>query len=83
MDFDLTKEGIDMVARLAMIIPIEDARELLNEINRTDVMMPFIDPTAYHKIMYTLPNHRDAVNAFITYRRSLAEILEREKANAN
>lgn len=72
------KEQVDTVCRLANCISLDDAKALVDEIERTDTLMPFIDPTAYLQICHTLPVHLRVARAFLAFRRELEACLAEE-----
>lgn len=74
----LIKQMIDNVCRLAMTIPLEEAQAVSAEIDRTETLMPLLDPSAYMKIMDNIPAHRDVVQAFVTFRIALAKVEKKE-----
>lgn len=73
-DVQLTKQLVDSAARMAMLIPVDDARALVQEIERTDTLMPLLDPTGYRAIMDTLPQHRKLAQAFLAFRQELEKL---------
>lgn len=73
-DVTLTKQLVDNAARMALLIPLDDARALVEEIERTDTLMPLLDPTGYRAIMDTLPQHRAVAKAFLTFRQELEKL---------
>ncbi len=77
-DLQATKSLIDQVCKLALLVPLDTARQLAAEIERTDAVMPFLDPTGWQRLSNTLPGHQEEVNAFIAFRARL-EALRPEK----
>lgn len=73
-DVNLTKQLVDNAAHMALLVPLEDARALVQEIDRTDTLMPLLDPTGYRAIMDTLPQHRMVAKAFLAFREELAKL---------
>lgn len=73
-DVSLTKQLVDNAARMALLVPVEDARALVQEIERTDTLMPLLDPTGYRAIMDTLPQHRKLAKAFLAFREELEKL---------
>lgn len=66
----------DNICRQATLVSVEEARELVAELRRTEAFMPFFDPTAYLAVSNTLPGHLAAAEAFLAFR----EALERLRA---
>ncbi len=73
-----TKTVTDNVCRMAMLISLEDATELVDEFGRMDTLMPLIDPTGYMTIRKTAPLHEGMARAFLTFRMALEKIKEAE-----
>lgn len=69
-----TKDMIDALCRSVMCLSIEEIRAVIDEINRTETLMPIIDPTAYRKIMNNIPDHRRQAEAFLRLRTELGKI---------
>jgi hypothetical protein len=77
-DIEHTKMQVDNFSKLAMLLPVADVVDLLQEIDRTDAFLPFYDPSAYMRISHNLPDHRDLAQAFLTFRKELARIFKEE-----
>ena len=76
LDVRTTKDLIDGLCRMALLIPVADAQALLREFDRMDAVMPIVDPTGYRALLRTMPAHRRVAEAFLTFR----QVLEREVA---
>lgn len=63
---------------LALTFPTADVEKIAAEIERTDAFLPFYDPTGWLKLRKTLPTHAKIVAAFLTFRRSLDEIMREQ-----
>lgn len=74
-----TMKQIELYAGLANLIPLADAQAVLDEIGRTETLMPILDPTAYRNIMGNIPGHARLVRAFVTFRSALEEIVRAEQ----
>ena len=68
---------LNTVSRLAMLVPLEDARELLNQYSQEQAIMPMLDPTRYIRERDQTEWHSDYLNAFLTYRSALEKIKEK------
>lgn len=64
-------EQLRAVNTVAMAFRPEDAEALLAEIDRTETLMPFLDPTAFREIGPQLQPLRGVLRAFLAYRRAL------------
>lgn len=62
------------IGRQACLFPIEDYRAVLSEIDRMETVMPLTDPTAYMKIMDTMPSHKRLVEAVLAFRLTLEKL---------
>ncbi len=80
-ELQAAKAMIDQVCRMALLVPLDTARQLAAEIERTDAVMPFLDPTGWQRLSHTLPGHQEEVEAFIAFRARL-EALRPEKESA-
>lgn len=67
---------IQNTARMAMLIRVEDVQAVLTEINRTNTLMPLLDPTGYREIVDNIPRHTQIVRAFLDFRKKLDEVLQ-------
>lgn len=63
-------------ARIAAMVTVEQANEVLTEIGRVESFLPFTDPTAYMRIRDTLPGHQKAVRAFLAFRKALEDVKD-------
>lgn len=72
----LVKEWVDNVARQAMYVSVDDAVALVAEIDRTEALMPLLDPTGYRQIQGTAPAHKAVAEAFLAFRRAIAAAVE-------
>lgn len=73
-----TKEQVDLLCKLSIGVPVADVERLVQEIEQTQAIMPFIDPTGYREIARTLPHHLQVVRAFLAFRRTLDAVIARE-----
>jgi len=74
---EVTLEVIQAIARSASVVSVEDTKAVLREIERTDALMPIVDPTSYMSMARTLPQHRRLVRAFLAFRRELDDLAGR------
>jgi hypothetical protein len=58
-------------ASSAMLVSMEDAEHLVREINRTEALMPILDPTGWQRIAKTEQDHLRIAQAFLEFRRAL------------
>lgn len=65
---------IQTMARLIRNISIEDAQALAAEIDHIEAVLPMLDPTAWMRIANTEGGHRELVQAFLTFRRTVEEL---------
>lgn len=77
--FEVTWEFMLSVCRLATALPVADARALVREIERTDALMPILDPTGYRKIIHNTTHWREVAGAFLTFRTVLDRVLVEER----
>ena len=68
-----TLETIMQVARLAVLIPLEEVVALRNEIDRIETVTPITGPTWYRNNMKRTQDHKEFVDAFITFRKAIAK----------
>ncbi|MHB0874555.1 MAG: hypothetical protein ACYC5O_00780 [Anaerolineae bacterium] len=73
-DIRIAKDMINTVSQLALLIPAEHADAVLQAINRHETLQPVVDPTGYREVADNLPGHKREVEAFLEFRRALAEI---------
>jgi len=71
---EITKEAVDAVCRLAVVITVDDAVALVNEFKKMDTLMPILDPTAYKSVLPNIGGHEDAARAFLTFRLALEKL---------
>lgn len=79
-DLELTMESIQGLARMCMAISAEDIQAVLDEISRTESIMPLLDPTGYRDIQSNIPGHKRIVSAFLTFRKELESVLMEGKS---
>lgn len=63
---------------LHMLVKSEDVKNILQEIDRTETLLPFIDPTKYREISPNIPGYVSILHKL----NDLLEIIEKEEANA-
>ena len=56
------------ICYLAAQIPPAKVQALLDELGRTDTLMPILDPTGYRQIMGNISEHREVIQAFARLR---------------
>ena len=56
-EYEMIKSVTDAICRQAMLIPLEDAIALVNEFERTNALMPLLDPTGYIEIAGNIGGH--------------------------
>ena len=76
MSVEITYKAIQSVALVAQAIPLADAVAVVEEMERTDALMPLLDPTGWIKLQKTAPQHARLARAFLAFRRELAELIE-------
>ncbi len=74
-DLQLTHECINGIARQVRYISIEETKALLDEFQRTEALMPFLDPTGYRTIMKNIPDHRRVVAAFLAFQQEIEAVV--------
>lgn len=72
----VTWEQIMGVCYMAAQIPTDDVRDLLSEYDRTDDIMPTLDPTGYKAIMGNIPAHREIARTFLALRETMDTLTE-------
>ena len=75
---ELIKIKIDTVCRAATLIPIYEAKELVDEIYRMEGLMPILDPSSWIRISNTIGGHKGVAEAFLMFRVELEKIKEKE-----
>ena len=76
-DEQVTKEKIDAFCRIALLVSVSDTRDLVEEINRMESLMPIVDPSGWKDISKNVGGHKDIAAAFLTFRIALEEELEK------
>ena len=71
-----TKSQMELIGKLALLMPLADVRAVADGIERVDTILPIADPTAYRDLLGTLAGHRDFVCAFLDFRKALERIVE-------
>lgn len=71
-----TYEQMQMIARLAAMIPLVNVQAVVTELDLIDAAMPIVDPTRYREIMDTKPGHDRFARAFLRFRKELEDIKE-------
>lgn len=69
-----TKIWMENIYRQVCMFPVEDYQAVLDELERMDTVMPFLDPTAWMKGRDNLAGHRRAARAFVEFRRELEKL---------
>lgn len=69
---------IQTFARLCVLVSVADAQAVVEEMERTDAFLPFVDPTAWIKLSKTAPGHQRLARAFLAFRQELAALVESE-----
>jgi hypothetical protein len=62
------------VAQHAILLSVEQAQALVDEMNRMESLMPILDPTGYIKIRKTMPGHKALAVAFLTFRQAIEQL---------
>jgi len=65
---------IQTFARLIRNISIEDVQALATEIDLIEATLPMLDPTAWMRIANTEGGHKELVQAFLKFRRTVEEL---------
>lgn len=68
------------VMQFAFLVRTEDVERLVAEIDRTDTLMPILDPTGWMKIRRNIPAHKKLAHALLAFRREIDEIVAMEAA---
>jgi len=63
------------VARAIVLLDRDDLESLLNELDRTESIMPFLDPTGYRRISGTIQPHRAVIRALLTAHDAIVGVL--------
>lgn len=71
----LTLQQICLFANVAMTISREDVDNVLSELNRYDVVMPILDPTAYRDNMGNATEKGKLAAAFSTFHEAVSELV--------
>jgi len=69
-----------MVTTIARSIAVEEAQAVVAEIERTETLAPFIDPTWYRGAMTHVHNHKREGRAFLIFRQEVEAVLDEEVA---
>lgn len=67
LEYQATFDLIHQTGAIALLIDPEHVRAVLAEIERTDTLMPMLDPTGWMKIAKNIPGHRRVVTAFLHF----------------
>lgn len=68
------KAILDNACRASSLITADQVVELINEMEHTTTLLPFIDPTRYMAIANTAPDHIRVARAFLTFRQVLEKV---------
>ncbi len=70
-----TKTQIEMIARLALNIPTEDAEDVAEWLESQHTLLPIFDPTAYIAMGRNIDGHLALAVAFLAFRRALDGLM--------
>jgi hypothetical protein len=73
---ELTKDQIMSITQIALFVPVADVEDLVREIARTEAFSPIFDPTWFQQNGKHIGGHLALARAFLTFRKSIAEIAE-------
>jgi len=73
LPMDLLSSQLHAIYRIASAISVAEVEAYVAEIERTDTLLPIVDPTAYSRIRQNIPQHRTLVQKFLEFRRELAK----------
>jgi len=76
------KETMDMICAMALLISLEDAHALADELERIDSAMPIKNPTLYRAIKDNLDGHRAQCQAFLEFRQTLEDLRGEGESHA-
>ena len=72
--FRATKEAIDHICRLAMLVRLDDAEQALRELEYVGTWLPAVDAAAHERVGGHLPEHVTQVRAFVVFRAALQSL---------
>lgn len=78
LELDQVMNFARQVMHFAYLIQTNDLKRLVDEIERTDTLMPILDPTQWMRIRHNIPAHKKLARALLTFRREIDEIVEME-----
>jgi hypothetical protein len=73
VESDMLTAQLHAIYRVALAVSVAEVEAYVSEIDRTETLMPLVDPTAYMRIGRNIPGHRDVARAFLDFRRELAK----------
>ena len=73
---ELVKQNIDVICRLGVAVSIENAKGLVDELERMETVMPILDPTEWMRVSKTIKGHKTAAIAFLRFRMALETVKE-------
>jgi len=72
--FRATKEAIDDLCHLAMLVRLDDAKQALRELEYVGTWLPAVDAAAHERVGGHLPEHVTQVRAFVAFRAALQRL---------
>lgn len=72
----MTKELIEALARMAIQVPVEDARDYVNHLDRVDAFASIFEPSDYMAVRDTLPGHTALAKAFLRFREEVEKLKD-------
>lgn len=70
-DAAVTWEHILGLAYLSAQVALADVKALLAEYDRTDALLPILDPKRYREVARNIPQHRAIAAAFLAFREAV------------
>jgi len=75
-----TREKVSEICKVASEVSVDDMKEYIKEVNRTDTIMPLIDPTGWRRSSEVLSANLLIARAFLMFRTTLEKALTGEPA---
>ena len=80
---ELIKINIDAVCKMGSLIPIEDAKKLVDELEHMETVMPIRDPSGWIHIYKNMNGHKAAAIAFLRFRMTLETLKDKDNVEQN
>jgi hypothetical protein len=68
------KELVEMIACIAVLVPVEAVEQLVDKYRRVETLAPIFDPTAWIRVQHHAGGHAELARAFLAFRKTIGDL---------